>query len=145
MTELWKTFYNKTTGEEYASYTLRGTFQGEEDATAELIAAEHGIDRADIATRISPRPVGTHKEPTEEAAAALERLEDDIYNDYGVNSKPAGGLWLYMVLDMARRILDEGGLLEAITPEDLDTLTAGNFHTARHAAEVLLQLKHYVI
>ena len=50
---------------------------------------------------------------------------------------------VYMVLDTARRILDEGGLLEAITPEALDDLTADNYHTARHAAEILLKLKKY--
>jgi len=42
-------------GEEYTAYTLRGTFQGEEEATAELIAAEKGLDRADIVTKIINR------------------------------------------------------------------------------------------
>ena len=55
MRELWKVFYNRKTGEEYTAYTLRGTFQGEEEATAELIAAEKGLDRADIATKIIDR------------------------------------------------------------------------------------------
>ena len=55
MRELWKVFYNRKTGEEYTAYTLRGTFQGEEEATAELIATEKGIDRADIATKIIDR------------------------------------------------------------------------------------------
>ena len=56
MTELWKIFYNKETGEEYAAYTIRGTFTGEEEETARLIAAEKGIDRDDIATRTERRP-----------------------------------------------------------------------------------------
>lgn len=55
MRELWKVFYNRKTGEEYTAYTLRGTFQGEEEATAELIAAEKGLDRADIVTKIINR------------------------------------------------------------------------------------------
>lgn len=53
--ENWKIFYNRNTGEEYAAYTIRGTFEGEEEATAQLIAAEKGIDRADIVTRIERR------------------------------------------------------------------------------------------
>ena len=55
MRELWKVFYNRKTGEEYTAYTLRGTFQGEEETTAELIAAEKGLDRADIVTKIINR------------------------------------------------------------------------------------------
>ena len=55
MREYWKVFFNKKTGEEYTAYTLRGTFDGEEEATAELIAAEHGINREDIVTRIERR------------------------------------------------------------------------------------------
>ena len=53
--ELWKVFYNKNTGEEYASYTIVGTFKGEDEATAELIAFEEGIDRAEIEIRIEKR------------------------------------------------------------------------------------------
>lgn len=34
---------------------IRGTFSGEEDATAELLAAENHVDRADIVTRIERR------------------------------------------------------------------------------------------
>lgn len=55
MRELWKVFYNRKTGEEYTAYTIRGTFESEEDATAELIAAEHHINREDIKTRIEKR------------------------------------------------------------------------------------------
>lgn len=53
--EYWKVFYNEKTGEEYTAYTLRGSFPGEEESTAELIAAERGIDRKDIKTRIERR------------------------------------------------------------------------------------------
>ena len=50
--ELWKVFYNRNTGEEYAAYTIRGTFEGEAEETARLIAAEKNIDRADIVAKI---------------------------------------------------------------------------------------------
>ena len=53
--EPWKIFYNRKTGKQYAAYTIRGTFSGEEDATAELLAAENHVDRADIVTRIERR------------------------------------------------------------------------------------------
>lgn len=55
MREYWKVFYNRKTGEEYAAYTLRGTFNGEEEATAGLIATEKGVDLEDIKTRIERR------------------------------------------------------------------------------------------
>ena len=53
--EPWKIFYNRKTGKQYSAYTIRGTFAGEEDATAELLAAENHVDRADITTRIERR------------------------------------------------------------------------------------------
>lgn len=55
MRQLWKVFYNRTTGEVYAAYTLRDTFPGEEQNTRELLAAEKGVDLADIVTRIEER------------------------------------------------------------------------------------------
>ena len=55
MEEYWKIFYNAKTGEELGSYTIRGTFAGEEEATAELLAAGHKIDLKDIKTRIEKR------------------------------------------------------------------------------------------
>lgn len=91
------------------------------------------------------------KEPTEraesspEVVAKLETLENNVYKEYKVDSKPAGKTWLYMALDLARKIAEEPGLLEAITDADLDQLTEDNFHTARHAAEVARGLMKYTI
>ena len=53
--EKWIVFYNRETGEEYASYTYRGTFKGEEEATRALIAIEEGITPEVIETRIEIR------------------------------------------------------------------------------------------
>jgi len=53
--EPWKVFYNKQTGEELLSYTIRGTFSGEEEATRELLAHENGLDPEQIGTRIEWR------------------------------------------------------------------------------------------
>lgn len=53
--EPWKVFFDADTGEEYVSYTMRGTFAGEEDATKELIAGERGINADQIAVRIEYR------------------------------------------------------------------------------------------
>ena len=75
----------------------------------------------------------------------LKRIEDETYHDFGVTSRPAGDLWIKIVLDMARRILDTDGLPEALTPAILDDLTADNFHTARHAAELIIHLRQYAI
>ena len=82
----------------------------------------------------SPATVGT-----------LKRLEEETYSAYGVNSKPPGFTWINMALDIAWKITNEPGLLDTITEADLDKLTEENFHTARHAAEVALHLKKYII
>lgn len=55
MREYWKVFYNKKTGKEYAAYTLRGTFAGEEESTIEILAAENNVDKKEIKTRIEKR------------------------------------------------------------------------------------------
>lgn len=88
----------------------------------------------------APRP----REAVADPVGTLERLEDEVYTAHGISSRPAGKEWAYMVLDLGRRILDEDGLLEAVTPADLEALTEDNFHTARHAAEVVLHLKQYI-
>lgn len=76
---------------------------------------------------------------------SLERLENEIYSYFETDSKPHGKKWLLMVLDLARRIVEEPGLLEAITEKDLEQLTEDNYHTARHAAETVLHLRRYTI
>lgn len=41
-------FYNKVTGKELLSYSISGSFEGEKDATIELLAYENNIDITDI-------------------------------------------------------------------------------------------------
>lgn len=53
--EKWKVFRDKDTGEELAAYTIRGTFEGEEKATIELLAGELGIDPKRIVTSVERR------------------------------------------------------------------------------------------
>ena len=51
--EKYKVFYH---GEkELCAYTLYGTFEGEEEATKELLAEENGISVDDIKVRIEER------------------------------------------------------------------------------------------
>ena len=51
--EKWKVFYY---GEkELGAYTLYGTFEGEEEATKELLASENGISIEDIKVVIEER------------------------------------------------------------------------------------------
>jgi hypothetical protein len=57
---------------------------------------------------------------------------------------PAGNEWLRGLLEMCAGILD-AGILDVITPADLEQLTAENFHTVRHAAEMLLTVAPYRI
>lgn len=53
MKEPWIVFYHQE--KEIAAYTVCGTFQGERQATIDLLAAERGIDPADITTKIEER------------------------------------------------------------------------------------------
>lgn len=51
--EQWKMFYHN--GKLLGGYTLKDTFEGEEQATKELFASENGIDIKDIEVRIEER------------------------------------------------------------------------------------------
>ena len=46
----WKVFY--LNGKELMRYTLKGTFAGEEQATKEMLAYDHGCSVDDIEVRI---------------------------------------------------------------------------------------------
>ena len=49
----WKVFYHEE--KELGAYTLEGTFEGEEEATKELLAGENGITIEDIKVVIEER------------------------------------------------------------------------------------------
>lgn len=51
--EKWKVFYYN--GKELCAYTLYGTFDGEEQATKELLASENEININDIMVKIETR------------------------------------------------------------------------------------------
>lgn len=51
--EKWKVFYHDK--KELSAYTLEGTFEGEEEATKELLASENGIAIEDIKVVIEER------------------------------------------------------------------------------------------
>lgn len=55
MREPWKIFYDSKTGEELGGYTLRGTFEGEEENTRILLAHDKGIPPEQIKTKIERR------------------------------------------------------------------------------------------
>ena len=55
MGKLWKVFYDSKTGAELCAYTIRGTFDGEEQASRELLAFEKGIPADQIRTKIERR------------------------------------------------------------------------------------------
>ena len=56
MREKWKVFYNADTGQTLGSYTLRGSFDCEEEATRELLAAENGLQPEAVIVQIETRP-----------------------------------------------------------------------------------------
>lgn len=86
----------------------------------------------------------TAKEPATSAASvgSLEALENEAYNYFNVDHRPPGEQWLYMVLYVCRRIIDEG-LAGKITDEVLERLESDNFHTAGHAAKIIRTLNKY--
>lgn len=47
--EEWVLFF--LDGKEIGGYTVRGTFEGEQEATAELLAAGHGVPVSEIEVR----------------------------------------------------------------------------------------------
>lgn len=53
----------------------------------------------------------------------LQDIAEKVTTAHGWTCKPAGDEWLYIVIDMARAILD-AGILDVITPADLEQLTA---------------------
>lgn len=53
MMKNWKVF--RLNGKELCAYTMYGTFDGEEEATKELLAAENGCAVEDIAVSIERR------------------------------------------------------------------------------------------
>ncbi len=72
----------------------------------------------------------------------LEALENDAYERQGLNSRPTGAAYASAVLDIARDAVERGAF-KKITPADLEELTADNYHAARKAAEILLDLERY--
>lgn len=80
----------------------------------------------------------------EKIVATIEQLENDVFKKYGTDHKPRGKIWLSMTLDLAKLIITDVDL-DAITDAVLDELTADNYHTARHAAEIVLRLNKYVL
>lgn len=69
----------------------------------------------------------------------INRIEDisaDTLERHGIKSRPTGTNYCVLVLETARRIAEEITLND-ITPEVLDGLTWDNYHTARHAVEIV--------
>ena len=50
----WIVFYDST-GKELAAYTVTGTFEGELEATKDLLAFEHGISPEEITIKEEER------------------------------------------------------------------------------------------
>jgi hypothetical protein len=135
---------------------MKFDFVGTEDRAAAEVFRQTGIaekvytipDESGAAVSPSvesPEPDKGSGATVSPSVESLKRLENESYSYFEVDSKPQGKKWLLMVLDIARRIVEAPGLLEAITPEDLEQLTEDNYHTARHAAETVLNLKEYMI
>ena len=76
------------------------------------------------------------------AVIRLEAIEDDVYDLHRLNSRPNGADYVSIVLEIAHNAIDKG-LYKKITPADLEELTADNYHAARKAAEILLDLERY--
>lgn len=69
----------------------------------------------------------------------LERMQGEVYEAHGVDSRPWGALDAVMILEVAHRVITEG-LAPMITPDALEELTEENAHLARTGAELALSL-----
>lgn len=58
MVTFWKVFIDSNTGKKLGAYTMDGTFEGEEEATKELLAYQHGISVDQIKVMIKKAKVG---------------------------------------------------------------------------------------
>lgn len=74
--------------------------------------------------------------------AIINRIEDiseDTRERHGITSRPTGANYCLLVLDTARSIA-EAITLKELTPEVMDGLTWDNYHTARHACEIVREI-----
>lgn len=53
--EFWKVFRDSDTGRELCAYSVRGTFDGEEESTKALLSFEYSIPVEQIAVMIEKR------------------------------------------------------------------------------------------
>lgn len=78
-------------------------------------------------------------------ARQLMKMQDEAFDRQGLNHAPDSALLLQITRKLAEAIAAAPDLLTAITPADLEELTAHNYHTARQAAEKALKnngMKH---
>jgi hypothetical protein len=68
-------------------------------------------------------------------ANKIMKIDEAICTQKGINSRPAGKEFCFMILDMVRGII-ENDLADKIENDDLEILTNENFHSARFAAEI---------
>ena len=84
-------------------------------------------------------PDAQHNQKKGGDMTAVQRLMDinnEIRQRHGYHCRPKKESdYNILLYEIAERIAGEPGLLEAITPADLDQLTTENYHTAREAAE----------
>ena len=72
-------------------------------------------------------------------ARQLMKMQDEAFDRQGLDHAPSGKILLQITRNMAEAIAAAPALLAAITPADLEELTAHNYHTARQAAEKALE------
>ena len=74
-----------------------------------------------------------------ENATMIMFIDNDVWQKYGVTSRPEGATRQKIIDETAEAIAATPGLLEAITAADLAALTEHNYHTAREAAELAIK------
>lgn len=75
-----------------------------------------------------------------DAVKMIMDINNRVYDAYNATSRPNDETWESMIKDIAQGITATPGLLESITPADLDRLTDHNYHTARRGAEYAIAL-----
>ena len=67
----------------------------------------------------------------------IEQVDDEITDKRGLTCRPDDTTWNEVVQEIAAALASRPEVVDAITPEALDILTAHNRHTARRAAEMV--------
>jgi hypothetical protein len=73
---------------------------------------------------------------------SLMSIENNIYNEFGVNSRPYGIKYMEMIFRMCQEITNNIDI-DMLTPDVKQVLTCNNFHMVNHAIDLVHAIDKY--